>query len=162
MTAPTPDPRTPGQVAYERRYVGCPPWSSLPPELKSEWDYVAFAVLAHDAAARAARGEVVVDEGMGNPRSADDYTDAGCRVLAEHAFRDIAALLAEHPEPRVWRAGDDEPGEDVLVVLDAIGFPWVRRFDEWATRWSNRLPWDVLVRDCGPLVEVTLPPVVSG
>lgn len=27
-------------------------------------------------------------------RSADDYTDAGCRVLAKHAFRDIADLLA--------------------------------------------------------------------
>lgn len=31
--------------------------------------------------------------GMGNPRGAEDYTDAGCRVLAEHAFRDVNDLL---------------------------------------------------------------------
>jgi hypothetical protein len=31
--------------------------------------------------------------GMGNPRSADDSTDTGCRVLAEHAFRDVNELL---------------------------------------------------------------------
>lgn len=28
-------------------------------------------------------------------RGAHDYTDAGCRVLAEHAFRDVASLLTE-------------------------------------------------------------------
>jgi hypothetical protein len=28
-------------------------------------------------------------------RGAHDYTDEGCRVLAEHAFRDIPVLLAE-------------------------------------------------------------------
>lgn len=33
-------------------------------------------------------------------RSADDYTDAGCRVLAEHAFRDVPALLAENDRLR--------------------------------------------------------------
>lgn len=27
-------------------------------------------------------------------RGAYDYTDGGCRILAEHAFRDVAALLA--------------------------------------------------------------------
>ena len=32
--------------------------------------------------------------GMGNPRSADDYTDAGCRIFAEHGFRDVPALVA--------------------------------------------------------------------
>jgi hypothetical protein len=32
--------------------------------------------------------------GMGNPHSADDYTDAGCRIFAEHGFRDVPALLA--------------------------------------------------------------------
>ena len=33
--------------------------------------------------------------GMGNPRSEEDYTDAGCRVLARAAFADIELLLAE-------------------------------------------------------------------
>lgn len=28
-------------------------------------------------------------------RQASDYTDAGCRVLAEHAFADVAVLLAQ-------------------------------------------------------------------
>lgn len=32
--------------------------------------------------------------GMGNDRSAADYSDAGCRILAEHGFRDANALLA--------------------------------------------------------------------
>ncbi len=32
--------------------------------------------------------------GMGNDRRADDYTDPGCRILAEQAFRDVAHLLA--------------------------------------------------------------------
>ncbi len=32
--------------------------------------------------------------GMGNAKGADDYTDAGCRLLAEHAFRDVAYLLS--------------------------------------------------------------------
>ncbi|WP_065631592.1 hypothetical protein [Gordonia sp. UCD-TK1] len=32
--------------------------------------------------------------GMGNPRSADDYTDAGCRIYAEHGFRDVLTLVA--------------------------------------------------------------------
>src|SRR3954468_10820122 len=32
---------------------------------------------------------------MGYDRGAHDYTDAGCRVLAEHGFADVAALLAE-------------------------------------------------------------------
>jgi hypothetical protein len=30
-------------------------------------------------------------------RGAHDYTDAGCRILAEHAFRDIAFLLDGAP-----------------------------------------------------------------
>ena len=34
------------------------------------------------------------DGGMGNERSADDYTDAGCRILAQQAFRDVNELLA--------------------------------------------------------------------
>lgn len=33
--------------------------------------------------------------GMGNDRSADDYTDKGCRRLAESAFHDAPLLVAE-------------------------------------------------------------------
>ena len=42
--------------------------------------------------------------GMDNPRSADDYTDAGCRMLAEHAFRDVSLLLRALRDARAERA----------------------------------------------------------
>ncbi|QDH92360.1 hypothetical protein SEA_SPOOKY_94 [Gordonia phage Spooky] len=32
--------------------------------------------------------------GMGSPRGAEDYTDAGCRIFAEHGFRDVPALVS--------------------------------------------------------------------
>jgi len=101
------------------------------------------------------------DGGMGNPRSADDYTDSGCRLLAEHAFRDVAALLAFHPEPRVWRAGDDEPGEDVRAVLDCNGDLWQPDGDGyWRSRFDGPLLWRWLAFET-PLVEGTLPQAVT-
>lgn len=32
--------------------------------------------------------------GLGNGRSADDYDDAGCRIIAGHGFRDVDTLLS--------------------------------------------------------------------
>ncbi|OZE04369.1 hypothetical protein CH249_25900 [Rhodococcus sp. 05-2255-3B1] len=34
------------------------------------------------------------DGGTGNPRSADDYTEAGCRVFAQYAFAEVPTLVA--------------------------------------------------------------------
>lgn len=56
--------------------------------------------------------------GMGNPRSADDYTDAGCRILAEHGFRDIPALIAR---VRELEAAIDNIG---TVIDDPEGWGW--------------------------------------
>lgn len=39
-------------------------------------------------------------------RGAHDYTDAGCRVLAEHAFRDIHTLLARCAAKEADRIGE--------------------------------------------------------
>ncbi len=47
-----------------------------------------------DDTLRAIRRRWFTYGGMGNNRSADDHNDAGCRWLAEHAFRDVAYLLA--------------------------------------------------------------------
>src|SRR3954447_13773513 len=46
---------------------------------------------------------------MGYDRGAHDYTDAGCRVLAEHGFRDVHSLLAECERLRAFskRANDN-------------------------------------------------------
>jgi hypothetical protein len=55
------------------------------------------------------------DGGMGNDRSADDYTDAGCRVLAEAAFRDVPSLVAELRQARA----DAERLSDALGVAMA-------------------------------------------
>jgi hypothetical protein len=57
VTAPQPDTRSPGQVASDA-------WDDASDQdapLDTWFDLVAAAVLAHDAAQRAARGEVVVD-----------------------------------------------------------------------------------------------------
>lgn len=51
------DPRTPGQVARERWRAE--EWTRITMDEKG-WDRVAAAVLAHDASARKARGEVMV------------------------------------------------------------------------------------------------------
>lgn len=53
----TADPRTPGQVAREAWWAESMNRLTMNPE---GWDAVAAAVLAHDAATRRARGEVVV------------------------------------------------------------------------------------------------------
>jgi hypothetical protein len=63
-SAPLPDTRTPGQVLYEATWSWDPGyllWPNLIAESQAIWDRRAAAFLAHDAAQRAARGEVVVD-----------------------------------------------------------------------------------------------------
>ncbi|QDK02845.1 hypothetical protein SEA_SQUIDDLY_95 [Gordonia phage Squiddly] len=68
--------------------------------------------------------------GMGNPRSADDYTDAGCRIFAEHGFRDVPALVSrvrelEAREKRVREVVDrvDGVADEVAAVAaqDPVG-----------------------------------------
>ncbi|WKW86326.1 hypothetical protein SEA_BUDSKI_47 [Gordonia phage Budski] len=46
------------------------------------------------------------DGGMGNPRGAEDYTDAGCRIFAEHGFRDVPALIARIRTLKEWHNAD--------------------------------------------------------
>lgn len=54
-------------------------------------------------------------------RGAHDYTDEGCRVLAEAAFRDVPALLAEMD----WlhdgiRAAVDDPANSEHLLRDQL------------------------------------------
>ena len=51
-------------------------------------------------------------------RSAADYTDAGCRVLAEHGFRDVAALLAALT--RLQERAEKEEARHKADVLDLL------------------------------------------
>lgn len=47
---PAPDPRTPGQVAFEARFEDSgdmAPWAQQRAEYRADWDRVAAAVLAH-------------------------------------------------------------------------------------------------------------------
>lgn len=44
--------------------------------------------------------------GMGSPRVAEDYTDAGCRIFAEHGFRDVPALVSRVRELEAERDED--------------------------------------------------------
>jgi hypothetical protein len=63
LTAPQPDTRTPGQVleqAWEGMLLTLPPGNVSDAVMVAALEQVAAAVLAHDAAQRAARGEVVV------------------------------------------------------------------------------------------------------
>lgn len=68
---------------------------------------------------------------------ADAYTDAGCRVLAEHAFRDVPELLAEVDRLRgvcqpfrrgffaATQVGDaDEGFFDLIMVLTPSHRRW--------------------------------------
>jgi hypothetical protein len=61
VTAPQPDTRTPGQVMWEV-FCGEPGhrWEDVQPHTKEMLEVEAAAVIAHDAAQRAARGELVV------------------------------------------------------------------------------------------------------
>jgi hypothetical protein len=61
VTAPQPDTRTPGRIAYDA-FRG-PGWSDWEwqSNIHGDCERAAAAVLAHAAAQRAARGEVVVD-----------------------------------------------------------------------------------------------------
>lgn len=59
-------------------------------------------------------------------RGADDYTDEGCRVLAEAAFRDVPALLAEIERLQRGRA---------FYLREAKDFAAER--DEWINRYAN-------------------------
>jgi hypothetical protein len=73
------------------------------------------------------------------------------------------------PTSRVWRSGDDEPGDDVRAVLTRHGAIATRASEvSWEAGWlvpSDRgIPqsWLRLAALSGPLVEVMLPePVLS-
>ncbi|QYC53713.1 hypothetical protein SEA_LEROY_47 [Gordonia phage Leroy] len=66
------------------------------------------------------------DGGMGNPRGAEDYTDAGCRIFAEHGFRDVPALIARIREleasTRVIHDKMKLEAEEMKRLLDGPGF----------------------------------------
>jgi len=67
-------------------------------------------------------------------------------------------------QPRVWRSGGDEPGEDVRAAMSQFGKVatryegggWLIHDDD-----PGSLSWHLLVLFHGPLVEVTLPQVVT-
>jgi hypothetical protein len=60
------------------------------------------------------------DGGMGNERSEEDYTDAGCRILARAAFKDVAALLAAL-----------EAAEAALARVEAATHKRPKLADDW-------------------------------
>lgn len=62
--------------------------------------------------------------GMGNPRSADDYTDVGCRIFAEHGFRDVPALVARvrELEQKITRVREVLAAEEAAVTAAAIDY----------------------------------------
>jgi hypothetical protein len=67
--------------------------------------------------------------------------------------------------PRVWRAGDAQPGDDVRAVLDRDGDVWQlgpHHARNWVLHDEPDEVWPDLLVNYGPLVEVMLPePVLS-
>jgi DNA polymerase III psi subunit len=70
--------------------------------------------------------------GMGNGRSDEDYTDAGCRILARAAFRDfplldaeVRALRAELSACRDWQAK-----RVVAISQDPMCIRWLRQSEQ--------------------------------
>lgn len=81
---------------------------------------------------------------------------AGVDAAILRAYRAGFADARKPPEPRVFRAGDPEPGPEVLAVVDRDGDTWHRdeqgRCGEWAieaqgggTDWDAILPFAPLV-----------------
>jgi hypothetical protein len=78
----------------------------------------------------------------------------------EHVCGACGATTRERmPEqPRVWRSGDAEPGDDVRAVLGASGVVLTRESYGWLTPGDeDSTPWRLALMFYGPLVEVTLP-----
>lgn len=74
---------------------------------------------------------------------------------------DIPATIVAAALPRVWRSGDEEPGEDVRAVLDSDGDVWQPDGDGyWRSRFDGPLRWRWLVFE-STVVEVTLPQAVK-
>lgn len=55
--------------------------------------------------------------------------------------------------PRVWRAGDPEPAEQV-VVRDCHGDLWSKAGDFWETPETAPFRWATVAKKWGPLTEV--------
>lgn len=69
--------------------------------------------------------------GMGNPRGAEDYTDAGCRIFAEHGFRDVPELVARVRELEQQVADVSQAAS----IIHAHRFDADRRDDPEHTAW---------------------------
>jgi hypothetical protein len=74
-------------------------------------------------------------------------------------YEHVCGACGRPDTPRVWRSGDDEPGDEVRAVLDSWNDLWHRGNGRW---WHGRqaLDWVTICDD--PIVEVILPePVLS-
>lgn len=56
------------------------------------------------------------------------------------------------PQPRVFRAGDPEPGPEITSVLDRDDDIWVRGGYGWGLSADGATPWAEVVDSYGPLV----------
>jgi hypothetical protein len=112
----TPDTRTPGQVMWDAVHFwpDAEPWGYRS-ERNTEYERYAAAVLAHDAAQRAARGEVMVD--------ARDLLRIMRYVEAEAARTGpaVAAMARLRAAIAVWtHTPGDRPMSDAAKVIDVI------------------------------------------
>ncbi len=97
----TTDPRTSGQalydcISYTGLGVGSPrfTWEEISMSAQAVWESYADLVLAHDAAARAARGEVVVSREL-----LDEIDEALCALGWSDLLRFIRATLDAQVTP---------------------------------------------------------------
>jgi hypothetical protein len=84
-------------------------------------------------------------------------------------YEHVCGACGRPDTPRVWRSGDDEPGEDVRAVMDAVSVLWSRT-ENGTWSWVDGhdggyahqvAAWEDII-GYGPLVEVMLPePVLS-
>jgi hypothetical protein len=70
-------------------------------------------------------------------------------------YEHVCGACGRPDTPRVWRSGDNEPGEDVRAVMDHAGIVWQRDDGRWSFA-EYRVTWPEL-RGYGPLAEVMLP-----
>jgi hypothetical protein len=89
-------------------------------------------------------------------------TDPRCDCMfTRNALPQVRALLAAErdatparPEPRVWNAGDPEPGPDVQYVRDSENDVWTRYGNGWdIPGCADMRLWAALLAHFGPLTE---------